>query len=220
MYQPAHNKFIADDPLALLTELAQHSPATLVSMSDDGFWTTVLPLILDGTGGANGVLRGHVARANKHWRHLEKDGGAVAIFHGPDAYTTPAWYEEKQRSGKVVPTWNYSMAIAHGTVTVAHDHEWLLENVRALTLRHETARPDPWHIDDAPADYIDVQAKAIVGLEFTIERIEAKQKLSQNRSAADFEGVLAGMSEGLPRERAVARDMSLLTKRPRDATHS
>ncbi|MEA2676709.1 MAG: transcriptional regulator [Chloroflexota bacterium] len=220
MYQPAHNKFIVDDPLALLTELAQHRAATLVSLGEDDFWTTMLPLIVDGTKGDHGELRGHVARANKHWRHLEGDGRAVAIFYGPDTYISPAWYEEKRLTGKVVPTWNYTMAVVHGNVSVTHDHEWLLENVRALTLRHETPRPDPWHIDDAPADYIDVQAKAIVGLQFTIERIDAKQKLSQNRSAADFEGVLAAMSEGLPRERAVARDMSMLTKRPRDATRS
>lgn len=220
MYQPAHNKFMVDDPLALLSEFAQHGAATIVSLSDDGFWTTMLPLIVDGEEGANGVLRGHIARANPHWRALEKDGRAVAIFHGPDAYISPAAYEEKRRTGKVVPTWNYSAAIAHGIVTVTHDHDWLLENVGALTLRHETPRAAPWHIEDAPAGYVDVQAKAIVGLEFTIERIEAKRKLSQNRSAADFEGVLAAMSEGRPHERAVARDMSLLTKRPRDATHS
>lgn len=220
MYQPGHGKFVVDDPLALLTELAQHRAATLVSISDDGFLTTMLPLIVDATQGEHGVLRGHVARANPHWRALEKSGRAVAIFYGPDTYISPAWYEEKQRTGKVVPTWNYTMAAAHGTVSVTHDHEWLLENVRALTLRHETPRPDPWHIDDAPADYIDVQAKAIVGLTLTIERIDAKQKLSQNRSAADFEGVLQAMSQGLPRERAVARDMGMLTKRPRDATRS
>lgn len=220
MYQPGHGKFVVEDPLALLAELAQHRAATLVSLADDGFWTTMLPLIVDGTKGAHGELRGHVARANKHWRALENDGRAVAIFYGPDTYISPAWYEEKQRTGKVVPTWNYTTAVVHGTVSVTHDHEWLLENVRALTLRHETPRPAPWHVTDAPADYIDVQAKAIVGLEFTIERIEAKQKLSQNRSGADFDGVLAAMSEGLPRERAVARDMGLLTKRPRDATRS
>lgn len=220
MYQPSHGKFVVDDPLALLTEFAQHRAATIVSLTDGGFRTTMLPLIVDASQGEHGVLRGHVARGNPHWRELERDGRAVALFYGPDTYISPAWYEEKRRTGKVVPTWNYSTAVAHGTISITHDHEWLLENVRALTLRHETPRPDPWHIDDAPADYIDTETRAIVGITLTIERIDAKQKLSQNRSPADFDGVLAAMSEGLPRERAVARDMSLLTKRPRDATHS
>ena len=66
MYQPGHSKFVVDDPLALLAELAQHRAATIVSLSDDGFWTTMLPLIVDATKGENGVLRGHVARANPH----------------------------------------------------------------------------------------------------------------------------------------------------------
>lgn len=217
MYQPRHGKFVVDDPLALLTELAQHNAATLVSLGDDGYLTTMLPLIVasDGT-----RLEGHVARANKHWRSLETRGRAVVIFHGADAYISPAWYPEKQRNGKVVPTWNYSMVVVHGTITVRHEHEWKLKNVRALVDRHETPREDPWAIEDAPADYIDVQAKAVVGLEMAIERIDAKTKLTQNRSLDDFEGAVAGLSAGEPRERAVARDMESATKRPRGATRS
>jgi transcriptional regulator len=215
MYQPGHGKFVVDDPLALLTEFARENPATLVSRSDKGFLTTMLPFIV-----APGVLRGHVARANPHWRALENDGAAVAIFHGADAYVSPAWYEEKRRNGKVVPTWNYSMVVVHGTIKVHHEHDWLLENVGELVARHESLRSEPWALSDAPADYIDVQSRAIVGLEMTIERIDAKQKLSQNRSAADFEGTLEGLSKGVPREQAVADDMARLTKRPRDATHS
>jgi transcriptional regulator len=215
MYQPGHGKFIVDDPLTLLTELARVSPATLVSQSDGGYLTTLLPFIV-----APGVLRGHVARGNPHWRALESHGTAVAIFLGPDAYVSPAWYEEKRRNGKVVPTWNYSMVVVHGMVKVHHEHGWLLENVGDLVARHESQRKEPWALSDAPADYIDVQARAIVGLEMTIERIDAKRKLSQNRSTADFEGTLEGLDAGEPRERAVANDMARLTRRPRDATRS
>jgi transcriptional regulator len=215
MYQPGHGKFIVDDPLRLLTELARVSPATLVSQSEGGYLTTLLPFIV-----APGVLRGHVARANPHWRALEGRGTAVAIFLGPDAYVSPAWYEEKRRNGKVVPTWNYSVVVVHGMVKVHHEHGWLLENVGELVARHESQRKEPWALSDAPADYIDVQARAIVGLEMTIERIDAKRKLSQNRSAADFEGTLEGLGAGEPRERAVANDMARLTRRPRDATRS
>ena len=215
MYQPGHGKFLVEDPLGLLTEFAQDIPATLVSQSDGGYLTTMLPFIV-----APGTLRGHVARANPHWRALESHGVAVAIFHGPDAYVSPAWYEEKRRNGKVVPTWNYSMVVVHGTIKVHHEHDWLLENVGELVARHESQRGKPWALSDAPADYIDVQARAIVGLEMTIERIDAKRKLSQNRSTADFEGALEGLDAGEPRERAVANDMARLTRRPRDATRS
>jgi transcriptional regulator len=217
MYQPGHGKFVVDDPLTLLAELARNSAATLVSLGDDGYLTTMLPLIVvpDGT-----CLEGHVARANPHWRALEKQGSAIVIFQGADAYVSPAWYPEKQRNGKVVPTWNYSIVVVHGTVTVRHEHDWKLDNVRALVERHESAREQPWAIEDAPADYIDVQARAVVGLEMMIERIDAKQKLTQNRSADDFEGTLEGLGKGSPRERAVAADMTAATKRPRGATRS
>jgi transcriptional regulator len=220
MYQPTHSKFAVDDPLALLTELGQTQAGTLVSLADDGYVTTMLPLIVDPAQGQWGTLRGHVARANPHWRALEQQPSAVVIFHGPDAYITPSWYEEKRRSGKVVPTWNYSMVVVQGSVIVHHEHDWLLANVGELVTRHESQRRKPWFVSDAPADYIDVQAKAIVGVELTIERIDAKQKLTQNRSAADFEGTLAGLSAGEPRERAVALDMERATRRPRGATHS
>jgi transcriptional regulator len=215
MYQPGHGKFVVEDPLAVLAELARVSPATLVSQSDGGYLTTLLPFIV-----APGLLRGHVARANPHWRALESHGPAVAIFLGPDAYVSPAWYEEKRRNGKVVPTWNYSMVVVHGTIKVYHEHDWLLANVGELVARHESQRNEPWALGDAPPDYINVQARAIVGLEMTIERVDAKRKLSQNRSAADFEGTLEGLSAGEPRERAVANDMARLTRRPRNATRS
>jgi transcriptional regulator len=202
MYQPGHGKFNVDDPLALLAELAQQRVATLVSIGDGGFWTTMLPLIV-----GEGVLRGHVARANNHWRALERDARAVALFYGPDAYISPAWYEEKRLTGKVVPTWNYSLVAVHGSIRVHHEPEWLLENVRELVLRHEAPRPAPWHIDDAPADYIQTQARAIVGLELAIERIEAKQKLTQNRSVAARPSQLIGATQSSAGERGVGRTM-------------
>ena len=217
MYQPAHNKFTVDDPLALLTQLARHGAATLVSLGDGGYLTTMLPFIVTPDGSR---LEGHVARANPHWRSLETQARAIAIFLGPDAYISPAWYPEKQRNGKVVPTWNYSMVVVHGTITVRHDQEWKLGNVRALVDRNESGRDEPWSVDDAPPDYIDVQAKAVVGLEMTIERIDAKMKLTQNRSVEDFEGTLAALSNGSARDQAVADDMATTTKRPRDATRS
>lgn len=220
MYQPAHGKFVVDDPLALLTELARDRAATLVSLGDDGYLTTMLPLIVVPALGERGVLQGHVARANPHWRALEGQPQAIVIFHGADAYISPAWYPEKQKNGKVVPTWNYSMVVVHGTITVHHEHDWKLANVRELVTRHEGQRDKPWAVDDAPPDYIDVQAKAVVGLEMAIERIDAKQKLTQNRSLEDFEGTIAGLRAGASRERAVANDMATTTKRPRGATRS
>jgi len=186
MYLPA--AFEETDERVLHEFIRAHPLATFVSIDRDELCANHFPMLLETGDDGKRVLRGHVARANPHWRALESHGVAVAIFHGPDAYVSPAWYEEKRRNGKVVPTWNYSMVVVHGTIKVHHEHDWLLENVGELVARHESQRGKPWALSDAPADYIDVQARAIVGLEMTIERIDAKRKLSQNRSTADFEG--------------------------------
>jgi transcriptional regulator len=209
MYQPAHGRFVAADPAAFLAELSAHVPATLVTAGPDGMRTTILPMLFEPDDGEHGMLRGHLARGNPHWREVAEDGstGAIAIFQGPDAYVSPAWYEEKRRTGKVVPTWNYTTVVVHGRLSLRHEPEWLIPHVRRLVERHESGRLDAWSLDDAPPDYVAVQAKAIVGLELRIERIDAKRKLTQNRSREDFDGALAGLAEGSPREQAVAAEM-------------
>ena len=209
MYQPAHGRFVVADPAALLAELSQVQPATLVTAGPDGMRTTILPMLFEPGDDVHGMLRGHVARGNPHWREIADDGSteAIAIFNGPDAYISPAWYEEKRRTGKVVPTWNYTTVVVHGRLRTQHDPDWLLPHVRRLVERHEADRVDAWNLDDAPPDFVALQAKAIVGLELRIERIDAKRKLTQNRSQDDFDGVVAALSEGSPREQAVAAEM-------------
>ena len=207
MYQPAHGRFVVDQALELLTELAARFPATLVTLGEDGFWTSILPMLVYPDEGEHGVLRGHLARGNAHWRAIERDGRAVAIFNGPDAYISPAWYEEKRLTGKVVPTWNYTTAAVHGSLLTRHEPDWLQAHVRRLVERQEAARSDPWSVDDAPDGYVATQARAIVGLELPIVRLEAKRKLSQNRSPGDIAGAIEGLSGGSPREQAVAAEM-------------
>jgi transcriptional regulator len=212
MYQPAHGKFLVSDPGALLAEISRQSPATLVSRGSDGFRTTILPMLFDPDAGPNGVLHCHLARGNPHWRELAADGSVIAIFNGPDAYISPTWYEEKRLTGKVVPTWNYSTVVVHGTVTLREEPEWLLAHVRQLVDRHEARFPVPWSVDDAPDGYVETQARAIVGIELTIDRIDAKQKLTQNRSDADFAGTIDGLEAGSSRERDVAHAMRELIR--------
>ena len=215
MYQPGHHRFEVADPAAMLAELCRVVPATLVTHGPDGFRASILPMLFEPDDGPSGTLRGHLARGNPQWRELEAaiaaggDGAAeaLAIFDGPDAYVSPAWYEEKRLTGKVVPTWNYVTVQAHGTISTIHDPEWLVPHVGRLVARHEAGRPDPWALTDAPEDYVATQARAIVGLELRISRLEAKAKLSQNRSDADIRGAIDGLAAGTPRERAVADAM-------------
>lgn len=204
MYQPAHGKFEVEDPAGLLAELCSIVPATLVTHGPDGFRASVLPMLFDPADGQNGTLRGHLARGNPQWREMAEGSEALAIFEGPDAYISPAWYVEKRLTGKVVPTWNYVTVQAHGTITLRHEPEWLIPHVGRLVERHEAGRPHPWAVSDAPAGYVTTQARGIVGLELRITRLEAKAKLSQNRSEADIAGAIDGLASGTPREQAVA----------------
>jgi len=186
-----------------------------VTHGPDGFRASILPMLFDPNDGDRGILRGHLARGNPQWREIEASieaggdgaGEALAIFDGPDAYISPAWYEEKRLTGKVVPTWNYVTIQAHGTLTTIHDPDWLIPHVGRLVARHEAGRPHPWALSDAPEDYVRTQARAIVGLELRITRLEAKAKLSQNRSGADVEGAIDGLSTGTPGEQAMADAM-------------
>jgi transcriptional regulator len=127
---------------------------------------------------------------------------------GPDAYVTPSWYQTKRDTGKVVPTWNYTAVHAYGPVEFFSDTQRLLGIVTRLTGIHEAPRKNPWAVSDAPADYIQSQLRGIVGLRLPITRLEAKRKMSQNRSAEDRSGVIAGLAASEdPLDRAVAEIM-------------
>ncbi|MBN9102544.1 MULTISPECIES: FMN-binding negative transcriptional regulator [unclassified Pseudonocardia] len=182
MYVPAH--FAADDISELL---ARPQAADLVTMTEDGLVATFLPFLHDG-----GSLLGHVARNNDHWSR-PVIGEAMVIVHGPDAYVSPGFYPSKAEHGRVVPTWNYLTAHVYGELRIHDDVEWLDALVRRLTDLHEAAEPTPWSVDDAPPAFVAGQLRAIVGVELVISRIEAKLKMSQNRPAADVDGVVAGL---------------------------
>ena len=144
-----------------------------------------------------------MARANPQWRDLRDNPEALAVFQGPDHYVSPSWYATKRETHKVVPTWNYVMVQARGKAKVFEDDEWLSRQIEALTRTQEAARAEPWAVSDAPADFIAAQRKAIVGIEIEIADIRGKWKTSQNRSAADRAGVVAGL-EALGDEEALA----------------
>jgi len=194
MYLPAH--FREERIEALHGFIRRHGFATLVTLRADGLAADHLPLLLDPAAGPWGTLRGHVARANPLWQAHRPDAEVLAIFHGPHAYVTPSWYATKAESGKVVPTWNYAAVHARGSLRTIDDADWLRRLVTELTEVHEAAFERPWHVSDAPAEFIDSMLKAIVGIEIPISRLEGKWKVSQNRPAADRSGVQAGLRSG------------------------
>ena len=194
MYLPRH---FEETRLSVLHDVIRAQPlATLVTMASSGLTANHIPLILDPGAGPNGTLRGHVARANPVWRDFSAEAGALAVFHGPQAYITPSWYAEKPKSGRVVPTWNYVAVHASGPLVVFDDAAWVRALVQKLTRQMEAPRAEPWSVADAPSEYIDTQVSAIVGIEIPIARISGKWKLSQNRNAEDREGVRRGLADG------------------------
>jgi transcriptional regulator len=151
----------------------------------------------------------HFARANPHWREIEPESPALLIVTGPDAYVTPAWYAAKAEHGKVVPTWNYSAVHLSGLARIHDDPEWLRMAVEDLTDEHEHSRDEPWHVSDAPRSYVEGQLRGIVGVELLVTKVEGKVKLSQNRSRADREGVVAGLRQSArPGEQSVGDQMA------------
>jgi transcriptional regulator len=94
-----------------------------------------------------------------------------------------------------VPTWNYAVVHAYGRLQVTEDSDWLLAHVGELSNQQEAPYADRWATSDAPTDFLDRQARGIVGLTLSFTRLEGKIKMSQNRDVADREGVVRGLAE-------------------------
>ena len=173
--------------------LQAHPMALLVTVGSDGVPdATLLPILIDHDGGRYRVVA-HVARANDHGRRIVNGSPALFVVAGPDAYISPSWYASKAEHGRVVPTWNYSAVHLRGPVTIHDDVDWVRTAVTRLTERHEGERAAPWSVSDAPEAYVTGLLRAVVGIEMTIEKVEAKAKLSQNRSDEDRSGVITGL---------------------------
>jgi transcriptional regulator len=187
MYTP--RPFVASD--ALVKELlSDMTVGQLVTATDSGPMATLLPWVIDLD---DGVLLGHIARPNPQWK-TPWLGPAMVLVEGANGYVSPSWYVSKAEHGRVVPTWNYVVLQVIGELIIHDDRPWVDAVVRRLTDRHEQPRPQPWHVDDAPPDYLAGQLGAIVGVEIRIDRIDASIKMSQNKTAADAEGVANGFA--------------------------
>jgi transcriptional regulator len=188
LYLPAHFNETRTDVLHAL--MRANPLTTLVTLSDSGLLANHIPVQTLDEPAPLGTIRGHIARANPLWREYRSGSEALAIFQGPQVYISPSFYPSKAKSGEVVPTWDYAVVHAGGTLRFIEDVEWLRSFVSGLTQTHESQRPQPWKIDDAPAAYIDKMLKLIVGFEFSIASLAGKWKVSQNRPEADRQGVI------------------------------
>ncbi len=173
----------------------------LVSPTASGLTATHLPLLLE----APDRLVGHMARANPHWREFDPHAESLAIFTAAEGYVSPSWYATKAETGKVVPTWNYQAVHATGRLEIIEDRDALLEIVTRLTNRFEAPRALPWAVSDAPEEYVEALLNGIVGVVMHITRLQGVAKLSQNKSLADRDGVIAGAEAENPALAAAMR---------------
>ena len=203
MYIP--KAFQVSDSRVLAEFIASNSFATLISSVQGSLFATHLPLILDQSRSSQGVLLGHVARANRHWQAFDGQQEALAIFHGPHAYISPSWYAS---SSPAVPTWNYAVAHVYGVPRVVDDEQWLSDFVDRLVSIYEADKPRPWP-GILPSDLRANLLKAIVGFTMDITRIEGKFKLGQNRSLEDQRAMVQHLeSQADP----VAQELGKLTQ--------
>jgi transcriptional regulator len=208
MYLPPHFR---EDRIEILREhMRQHPLATLVTVGAAGLVASHIPMIHDAEPAPWGTLTGHLARANPQWEEHRTDTEALAIFSGPQAYISPGWYPSREQTGRVVPTWNYAVVHAHGTLATHTDPEWLRAHVTRLTAIHETGFDPPGSPGDAPASFIEGMLRGIVGLELRITRLEGKWKVNQNRTAEERAGVIEALEQ---RGDETSRAMAALIRR-------
>jgi transcriptional regulator len=195
MYIPRANE---EQRIPVLHDLIRSQPfGTLITMGGHGLIASHLPMVLESSGeeDAFGTLRAHVSRANPQWRDFDATIDALAIFAGHHHYISASWYPGAKETGAEVPTWNYVVVHAYGTLRAIEDKDWLLAHVSSLTDIHEAASAEPWKVSDAPESYLNSQINGIIGFELPIRRLEGKWKVSQNRNERDRSAVVKGLDD-------------------------
>jgi transcriptional regulator len=197
VYTPDH--FAIHDRGVQFDLIERYPFGTLTTTNGGRLRSSALPFLLDRQCPA---LDGHVARANPHWREFADTTDLLVGFVGPNAYVSPNWY----KSPGMVPTWNYVAIEVRGRIELLDDRTARLGVVDRLSERHEAGMPQPWRSTKLDARQRDKLLDAIVAFRITIETIEAKAKLSQNRAAADVHGAAAALDavDTVPNERRLA----------------
>lgn len=186
--------FAREFPFAALVVNGEHVPVT-----------ALVPLVYDAK---TGVFLGHVARINPFWKAALATGRAAAIFRGPDAYVTPSSYLSKARHHKAVPTWNYRALEIRGKISVEIEPEKMERYLSPLTEEMESRRAEPWSLSEAPKAYLSQLSRAIVGFSLSPDSSEFIEKLSQNKSEADQQGVIRALElSGGANDMAIAAAM-------------
>jgi transcriptional regulator len=181
VYIPEH--FRVEDRATALAFMRANPFAILISATGDGPFATHVPVVIHESAG-NLTIRGHVAKANPHWRYLEAEPTSLMIFHGPHAYISPSNYDSLEN----VPTWNYGAVHIYGTAKTFAEPEHLLTILNDLIPTFDTAYEQQWA--NLSETYRQRMLHHIVGFEIAVTKLEAKFKLSQNRTRKEQQQVI------------------------------
>lgn len=185
MYIPEH--FRVEDQAVALAFMRANPFTILVSTTEGAPFATHVPVVIR-EAGEKLIIRGHVAKANPHWRYLQEQPACLMIFHGPHAYISPSNYDTRE----VVPTWNYGAVHIYGNARTYSAPEDLLAMLHDLIPTFEAAYSEQWaSLSEA---YRARMLSHIVGFEIAVTKIEAKMKLSQNRTREEQQHVIDSLS--------------------------
>jgi transcriptional regulator len=158
--------------------------------------------------GQYGKIVMHMARGNTQWKSITPGKPGLAIVHGAQAYISPSNYSNKFTDHKVVPTWNYQAVHLTGKVVISEDIEMLREIVSELSHLHESNREEPWLVEDSDPKYFNAQLHGIVAVILHVDKVEAKYKLSQNKTLEERERIVEDLfTGGIPGEAIIAAEM-------------
>ncbi|MDM9630630.1 FMN-binding negative transcriptional regulator [Robiginitalea aurantiaca] len=172
MYIP--ESYRNENPEEIHEFLKENAFGILVCNGPEGPMATHLPLELVEKDDQTLLLRGHFAKANPQWRHLEEGDEVLCIFNGPHAYISSSWYEEEE-----VPTWNYKAVHLKGRYRRQNEAE-LWEALHAMVDKYEADSAEPVSLKNMSRATL-AQIRGIVGFEIQVTRLDAAFKLSQGR---------------------------------------
>lgn len=202
--------FKLDAPHEVRDFMRAYPLATLVTMTTAGLEANMLPLEVTEQAGIV-QLRGHVARTHSLLQAARDGSEVLAVFQSPNAYISPRWYVNGQRSGRLAPSWNYAAAEARGRLRFVESSDWLRRHLEALTASQEAHREAPWSLQDAAPSFIEGAAQSLIGFEIDIDQLAGKRFLSQQRTEADRQSLVRHLS--LERSGS-ARDVAALIVGP------
>lgn len=185
MYIPKIN--LTTDKDEIVAFMKQFSFATIITAKDNLPVATHLPFLVTVQDG-NIVLTSHFARANEQWADIEHHT-ALVIFSEPHAYISPNNYEKELN----VPTWNYISVHAYGQGKLITETEGVFKVLENTMDNYETAYKQKW--ENFPAEYKLKMSKGIVAFDIIVTDLQAKKKLSQNRTDTEKQKIIDTLSK-------------------------